>query len=116
MLFTDMEGSTRLLSRLGDQYGELLSGQRGVLRAAFSRYHGTEMGTEGDSFAGTGSDCQQACCQRSKSSTLGGGFERLCQLSGRLLVCSTRRCFLQSFCLHNLCKLIDRRDILRSPA
>src|SRR5450755_2032726 len=50
MLFTDMEGSTRLLSRLGDQYGELLSGQRGVLRAAFSRYHGTEMGTEGDSF------------------------------------------------------------------
>ena len=50
MLFTDMEGSTRLLGRLGDQYGELLSGQRGVLRTAFSRHHGTELGTEGDSF------------------------------------------------------------------
>ncbi len=50
MLFSDVEGSTRLLGRLGDQYAEVLSAQRGLLRAAFGRHHGTEMGTEGDSF------------------------------------------------------------------
>ena len=50
MLFSDLEGSTRLLSLLGDRYAEVLSGQRGLLRAAFGRHHGTEMGTEGDSF------------------------------------------------------------------
>jgi predicted ATPase/class 3 adenylate cyclase len=50
MLFSDVEGSTRLLSRLGDQYGVVLSAQRRLLREAFSRHHGTEMGTEGDSF------------------------------------------------------------------
>ena len=50
MLFSDIEGSTMLLSGLGDQYGEALSAQRALLRAAFSSYGGQEMGTEGDSF------------------------------------------------------------------
>jgi class 3 adenylate cyclase len=50
MLFSDMEGSTRLLGRLGDYYADLLSAQRRLLRAAFSAHHGIEMGTEGDSF------------------------------------------------------------------
>lgn len=50
MLFSDMEGSTRLLARLGDTYGDLLSAQRRLLRSAFGAHHGTEMGTEGDSF------------------------------------------------------------------
>ena len=50
MLFSDMEGSTRLLARLGDSYGDLLSAQRRLLRDAFSAHQGTEMGTEGDSF------------------------------------------------------------------
>ena len=50
MLFSDMEGSTRLLARLGDSYGDLLSAQRRLLRGAFGAHHGTEMGTEGDSF------------------------------------------------------------------
>jgi class 3 adenylate cyclase len=50
MLFSDLEGSTRLLSRLGDRYGDVLSGHRAILRDAFARHHGTEMGTEGDSF------------------------------------------------------------------
>ena len=34
MLFSDIEGSTALLSRLGDRYGEALSAQRAILRAA----------------------------------------------------------------------------------
>ena len=50
MLFSDIEGSTVLLSRLGDRYGQALSAQRAVLRAAISSWRGWEMGTEGDSF------------------------------------------------------------------
>jgi class 3 adenylate cyclase len=50
MLFSDIEGSTMLLNDLGDRYGEALSAQRALLRAAFSSCGGREMGTEGDSF------------------------------------------------------------------
>jgi predicted ATPase/class 3 adenylate cyclase len=50
MLFSDIEGSTALLNRLGDQYGEALSAMRALLRAAIVTWHGREMGTEGDSF------------------------------------------------------------------
>jgi len=50
MLFSDIEGSTALLSRLGDRYGEALAAQRAVMRAAISASGGHEMGTEGDSF------------------------------------------------------------------
>ena len=50
MLFTDIEGSTVLLNALGDRYGEALSAQRALLRAALSSFGGREMGTEGDSF------------------------------------------------------------------
>jgi predicted ATPase/class 3 adenylate cyclase len=50
MLFSDIEGSTVLLHRLGHLYGEALSAQRALLRAAISEWRGWEMGTEGDSF------------------------------------------------------------------
>jgi len=50
MLFSDIEGSTALLSRLGDQYGQALSDHRAVLRAAFEAWRGREMDTQGDSF------------------------------------------------------------------
>ncbi len=50
MLFSDVEGSTALLSRLGDRYGEALSAQRAIQRALFGEFGGHEMGTEGDSF------------------------------------------------------------------
>ena len=50
MLFSDMEGSTALLGRLGDGYREALEGQRRILRAAWAAHGGVEMGTEGDSF------------------------------------------------------------------
>jgi predicted ATPase/class 3 adenylate cyclase len=50
MLFSDVEGSTALLSRLGDRYGEALSAQRAIQRAVFCEFGGHEMGTEGDSF------------------------------------------------------------------
>ena len=49
-LFTDIEGSTRLLHEHGDRYVELLSEHRRVLREAFSRYGGIEVDTQGDAF------------------------------------------------------------------
>jgi predicted ATPase/class 3 adenylate cyclase len=48
LLFTDIEGSTRLLSQASDRYTEALEAHRRILRAAFSG--GREMRTEGDSF------------------------------------------------------------------
>jgi predicted ATPase/class 3 adenylate cyclase len=50
LLFSDIEGSTVLLGRLGDAYSEALDGQRRVLRTAWAEHGGTELGTEGDSF------------------------------------------------------------------
>jgi predicted ATPase/class 3 adenylate cyclase/Tfp pilus assembly protein PilF len=50
MLFTDIEGSTALLTRLGERYGEALSAERALMRDAITSWHGREMGTEGDSF------------------------------------------------------------------
>jgi predicted ATPase/class 3 adenylate cyclase len=50
MLFSDIEGSTLTLSRLGPRWGEALSAQRAILRSVFAAHDGIEMGTEGDSF------------------------------------------------------------------
>ncbi len=47
-LFTDIEGSTRLLQQLGDQYAELLSGYREILRSAARSYGGQEIDSAGD--------------------------------------------------------------------
>ena len=49
-LFTDIEGSTRLLQRLGETYGEVLARHHGLVRDAIRRWHGVEVKTEGDSF------------------------------------------------------------------
>src|SRR5437588_8769253 len=49
-LFTDIEGSTRLVKRLGGRYGEVLADHRAILRAAAGHHGGEEVGTEGDSF------------------------------------------------------------------
>src|SRR5947208_2997702 len=49
-LFSDIEGSTRLLRRLREQYAKALSEHRQLMRAAFAQYGGEEMGTEGDAF------------------------------------------------------------------
>jgi predicted ATPase/class 3 adenylate cyclase len=49
-LFTDIEGSTRLLRELGDAYAEALADHRRVLREAFARHDGVEVDTQGDAF------------------------------------------------------------------
>src|SRR5512145_2606347 len=50
-LFTDIEGSTRLLHALGpDTYAEALAEHRRVLREAFAAHGGVEVDTQGDAF------------------------------------------------------------------
>ena len=49
-LFTDIEGSTSLLKRLGERYGEVLLGYQRLLRAAFAEAAGHEVDTQGDAF------------------------------------------------------------------
>ena len=50
LLFTDIEGSTRLQQQLGKQYASLLAKCRQLLRAAFIEFNGHEVDTQGDSF------------------------------------------------------------------
>ena len=50
LLFTDVEGSTRLLQELGDGYGDALLEHRRRLRAAFAEHDGVEVDTQGDAF------------------------------------------------------------------
>src|SRR4029079_8452188 len=48
-LFTDVEGSTRMLNALGEEkYAEVLAEHRRILRSAVDRYGGIEVDTEGD--------------------------------------------------------------------
>jgi predicted ATPase/class 3 adenylate cyclase len=48
LLFTDIEGSTRLLDRLGDTYGAVLGRHRDLLTHAFAVHGGVVVETEGD--------------------------------------------------------------------
>ena len=50
LLFTDIEGSTRLLHQLGERYAEVLAKCRQHLRAVFQHWNGNEVDTQGDSF------------------------------------------------------------------
>jgi predicted ATPase/DNA-binding SARP family transcriptional activator len=50
LLFTDIEGSTRLLHELGEGYTDVLAEHRRLLREVFSRHGGVEVGTQGDGF------------------------------------------------------------------
>ena len=50
LLFSDIEGSTRLLRQLRERYDEVLARHRRLLRAAFSAHAGYEIDTQGDSF------------------------------------------------------------------
>ncbi len=63
-LFTDIEGSTALITRLGSAYEPLLEAHRAILRAAFGAAGGVEIQTEGDAFFvafGSASAAAAAC-------------------------------------------------------
>ena len=50
LLFTDIEGSTELLQRVGERYADLLAEHSRLLRQAVQAHHGYEVDTQGDSF------------------------------------------------------------------
>jgi class 3 adenylate cyclase len=49
-LFTDVEGSTRLLKRLGSQYGRVLARHHKLVRDAIRGHGGHEVDTQGEAF------------------------------------------------------------------
>jgi predicted ATPase/class 3 adenylate cyclase len=49
-LFTDIEGSTRILTLMADGYADLLDRHSQIMRSAIRENGGTEVTTEGDSF------------------------------------------------------------------
>ena len=50
LLFTDVEGSTKLLRELGDEYAGALHEHRRLLRETFTSHDGAEVDTQGDAF------------------------------------------------------------------
>src|SRR6476646_4347040 len=49
-LFSDIEGSTRLLTQLGDRYPAAWAEHRAVLRGSVAAHGGVEVDTQGDAF------------------------------------------------------------------
>jgi signal transduction histidine kinase len=49
-LFTDVEGSTRILKQLGERYADALAEHQRILRKAFEEHGGHEIDSQGDSF------------------------------------------------------------------
>ena len=49
-VFTDVEGSTALLKRLGDRYRDVMTAHRRIVRDTFEPAGGVEIDTQGDSF------------------------------------------------------------------
>jgi class 3 adenylate cyclase len=49
-VFTDIEGSTRLLQELGDSYRDVVRDHRRLVRDAFGERNGREVDTQGDAF------------------------------------------------------------------
>ena len=49
-LFTDIEGSTDLVRKLGKRYVDTLAEHRQLVRAAFAEHEGWEIDTQGDAF------------------------------------------------------------------
>ena len=59
-LFTDIEGSTAMLRRLGETYTEVLTAHHELIRTCLARHDGTEIAAQGDGFFAAFSS-PQAC-------------------------------------------------------
>lgn len=62
LLFTDLEGSTRLVERFGARFGGLLADHFSLLRRAVAAHHGQEFGTEGDALFAVFARARDAVC------------------------------------------------------
>jgi predicted ATPase/class 3 adenylate cyclase len=78
LLFTDVEGSTRLLHELGDRYTNELAEHRRLLRDTFARHGGVEVDTQGDAFFVAFARAPDALAAAAEcTSALGGGPVRV---------------------------------------
>jgi predicted ATPase/class 3 adenylate cyclase len=79
LLFTDIEGSTKLLDEIGDRsYAKVLATHRRVLRDAFARHAGVEVDTQGDSLFVAFVDAHAALAAAAEAqATLEGGSVRV---------------------------------------
>src|SRR3954453_4516167 len=69
-VFTDVEGSTRLLHELGaERYAEALGEHRRVVRTVFAAEGGVEVDTQGDAFFYAFADAQAAAAAASAANT-----------------------------------------------
>jgi class 3 adenylate cyclase len=59
-VFTDIEGSTRLVKALRERYAEVLAGHRRLVRAAIAVHAGYEVDTQGDAFFAAFASAKQA--------------------------------------------------------
>jgi predicted ATPase len=67
-LFTDIEGSTKLLDELGEEaYEHALSEHRSKLREVFARHRGVEVDTQGDAFFWAFADASEAVAAASEA-------------------------------------------------
>ena len=79
LLFTGIEGSTRLLQQVGERYADVLETCRHILRTVFHQHHGHEVDTQSDAFFvvfARASDALEA------SSMLNAPWHRRCGLRG----------------------------------
>ena len=68
LVFTDIEGSTRLLEELGqEEYRQALGEHRRIVREAFARHSGYEVDYEGDAFFYAFASAQEAVCAVSEA-------------------------------------------------
>jgi predicted ATPase len=74
LLFTDIEGSTRLLSEHGERYADALAEHRRRLRDALARHGGVEVDTQGDAFFYAFGDAKDAvaAAQEAQRALAGG--------------------------------------------
>jgi len=77
-LFTDIEGSTRLLQELGDGYVDVLAEHHRLLRDAWALHRGVEVDTQGDAFFVAFARASDAVAAAEDAQrTLGGGPVRV---------------------------------------
>jgi class 3 adenylate cyclase len=96
-LFTDIEGSTALLRRLGAAaYAQVLADQHDVIRSGLAAYDGEEVDTQGDAFFAVFSSPGECVAAAAKTATglVGLDVHRAARLAavaygGQILVSET---------------------------
>ncbi|HZO61823.1 MAG TPA: tetratricopeptide repeat protein [Gaiellaceae bacterium] len=78
LVFTDIEGSTRLLHELGERYADALAEHRRAVREIFRAHGGAEVDTQGDAFFYAFADAAAAAAAaRDAQAVLAGGPVRV---------------------------------------